>query len=761
MHIESNSFSFIYLRSHKAYDEYRVYKLGRTQNIPKRDDVYKTGEVERGQMIMVFEVSSGEVNKIERELQEEFCNMNVIIDGGREFYMKKIAVLIEPYFQTNGIKYRILEKKEIDGLLRIYRIQKLRSKFKDLNKVMIQKIERKQAYTQAEHIQQAEEQAESLHAEPEQIIPNHHQQYVLDNIVSFYQSNHIGKIIWACGLGKALVSILIAPIINCKTVIIGVPSNYLQKQMKKEILKIYPDHQHHILYVGGNVIGEKEKDPNDEIKKTTKPKIIKTFLKKQNNKCNFIITTYHSCHLLVDDEIQVDFKIGDEAHHLVGIEREEEEGFRSFHKINSNKTLFMTATEKTIICKHRSEREMYSMDNETIFGKTIDTKSVNWAIENKKITDYSVLVLRNSEDDVNNIISRFQINVSNKEIFMSAYMNLKAFERYPNLTHTLLYTNTTADAELAKKYIDDILNMNILTIRSEDVYNKALHSKNSRNLEEEVDKFKRASYGIVSCVYIFGEGFDLPKLNGVCVAGNMQSVIRIVQYLLRPNRLDPGNPNKHAHIIIPYSDTDNWENEDKDNSFEKVRNVVSQLRNVDETIEQKIFVSVLTTKPCVLTEAEERKDQYNETFEFEENGDELTKIKLRLRYSKALGSTFTEEQDEFNYVKSINHSLHISSKREYIRMEHRHSNFIHNAEEYFKAKGVWTNWYDFMGVDTMKFIQSKQDWIKFCKEKNVISLDSYYDCCEIYQELPKEPADFYRDFTNISNEIGFYQKRRR
>jgi predicted helicase len=401
------------------------------------------------------------------------------------------------------------------------------------------------------------------------------------------------------------------------------------------------------------------------------------------------------------------------------------------------------------------------MDDESIFGKTIDTKSVNWAIENKKITDYSVLVLKNTEEEVNNIITRFQINVSNKEIFISAYMTLKSFEKYCNLTHLLLYTNTTEDAELAKKYIDEILNMNVLTIRKEYVYNNALHSKNSRNLEEEVGKFKKSSYGIVSCVYIFGEGFDLPKLNSVCVAGNMQSVIRIVQYLLRPNRLDSRNPNKHAYVIIPYIDTDDWENEDKDNSFEKVRNVVSQLRNVDENIEQKIFVSLLTTKRCVSNENEEIKVQYNETFEFEENGDELTKIKLRLRYSKALGSKFTEEQDEFNYVKSINYSLHISSKREYIRMEHRHSNFIHNAEEYFKAKGVWTNWYDFMGVDTMKFIQSKQDWIKFCKEKNVISLDSYYECCEIYQELPKEPADFYRDFTNISNEIGFYQKRRR
>lgn len=733
--------AYIYVRTHESYDKYDAYKLGRTQNVPERDDTYSTSEIKRGQMISVFEVSLCQVNNIERKLQEEFCNMNVRINAGIEFYKKEMVALIEPYFQKNGIEYRTLEKKEIDGLLRMYRIQKIRKKFEEIHKQLIQNIERKYA-------EQEDTDEEQI------IIPNHHQQYVLDNIVSFYQSNHIGKIVWACGLGKALVSILIAPIINCKTVIIGVPSNYLQKQMKKEILKIYPDTAN-ILYVGG------EKDSTDEIKRTTKPNKIKTFLKNQNNRCKFIITTYHSCRLLVDDEIKVDFKIGDEAHHLVGIEQEEEKGFRSFHKIKSIKSLFMTATEKTIITRNRVEREIYSMDDESIFGKTIDTKSVNWAIENKKITDYSVLVLKNTEEEVNNIITRFQINVSNKEIFISAYMTLKSFEKYCNLTHLLLYTNTTEDAELAKKYIDEILNMNVLTIRKEYVYNNALHSKNSRNLEEEVGKFKKSSYGIVSCVYIFGEGFDLPKLNSVCVAGNMQSVIRIVQYLLRPNRLDSRNPNKHAYVIIPYIDTDDWENEDKDNSFEKVRNVVSQLRNVDENIEQKIFVSLLTTKRCVSNENEEIKVQYNETFEFEENGDELTKIKLRLRYSKALGSKFTEEQDEFNYVKSINYSLHISSKREYIRMEHRHSNFIHNAEEYFKAKGVWTNWYDFMGVDTMKFIQSKQDWIKFCKEKNVISLDSYYECCEIYQELPKEPADFYRDFTNISNEIGFYQKRRR
>ena len=167
---------------------------------------------------------------------------------------------------------------------------------------------------------------------------------------------------------------------------------------------------------------------------------------------------------------------------------------------------------------------------------------------------------------------------------------VKAIEKYNDLTHLLLYTNTTVDAELAKKYIDDILLLNILSIKKETIYNNFLHSKNCNNLDSEVEIFKNMSYGIISCVYIFGEGFDLPKLNGVCIAANMQSETRIVQYLLRPNRLDYQKPNKKAYIVIPYIDSDDWDIENK--SYEKVRNIISQIRNIDENIEQKIFISV-------------------------------------------------------------------------------------------------------------------------------------------------------------------------
>lgn len=199
-------------------------------------------------------------------------------------------------------------------------------------------------------------------------------------------------------------------------------------------------------------------------------------------------------------------------------------------------------------------------------------------------------------------------------------------------------------------------------------------------------------------------------------------------------------------------------------SYEKVRNIVSQMRNVDETIEQKIFVSIGNK------ENKEDKDirqsdveliNFYDDYVCQENC-ELNKLKLRLRYSKALGSKFTEEQDEYNYVRSINFSLNIQSKKEYTDTGRNriHCNFINSPEEYFKSKGVWDNWYDFIGVDTLKFIQSKEEWIKFCKGKNIESLTTYTNYCEEYHVLPKEPAEFYRDFTSIQNELGVKKKRR-
>ena len=63
--------AYIYVRTHESYDKYDAYKLGRTQNVPERDDTYSTSEIKRGQMISVFEVSLCQVNNIERKIYIE------------------------------------------------------------------------------------------------------------------------------------------------------------------------------------------------------------------------------------------------------------------------------------------------------------------------------------------------------------------------------------------------------------------------------------------------------------------------------------------------------------------------------------------------------------------------------------------------------------------------------------------------------------------------------------------------------------------
>lgn len=720
------NYGYIYIRTHKSYDNYNVCKLGKTINLIERNSTYKTGEVECGVFELIIKLSQTKLNIIEKILQIQFKNYHYYLDGGIEFYKKDIIPLVVPYLQTLNLEFTILSTEQITR--KKINIDNLKNVLKHSNNI---------------------------------IIPYKHQIDILLKIEEFYKYNNIGKIIHACGLGKTLTSILIVKKLNCKLVVIGVPSIYLQKQMKNEIIKIFNNYNN-ILYVGG--------ESENNINSTTNIDEINKFINNKNINCKFIITTYSSCHLLSNNTF--DFKIGDEAHHLVGYNNEITKN--SFHKIKSDKTLFMTATEKII----ENKDNIYSMDDKNIFGEVIDYKSINWAIENKKITDYNILILKNNEEEINNIIKNLDLNNSildHKDLFLAAFMSLKSIEKYNqphlhryrplarNLTHILIYTNKTENSELVKKYVDIILDLNIINIDKNIIYNEALHSNNKENvIENEINKFKNASYGIISCVYILSEGFDCPQLNGVVFAENMESEIRIVQSTLRPNRLDRNNPDKKAYIIIPYIDTENFIT--NNDSFDKCRKIIAKIRNEDENIIYKINVLSLNNYNTNNNNNFIKKTNYNYIIE---NSDELNKIILRLRHSKALYSNYTEEQDEFNFIKQLNKELKLNNKEDYcqefVKIYHeKYIEYIKNPEEYFKLKGVWTNWYDFMGIDTSNFIQDKNDWIKFCKENNVKSLTDYNNLCKLNELLlPANPADFYKEFISISIELELDTKRRK
>ena len=119
--------------------------------------------------------------------------------------------------------------------------------------------------------------------------------------------------------------------------------------------------------------------------------------------------------------------------------------------------------------------------------------------------------------------------------------------------------------------------------------------------------------------------------------------------------------------------------------------------------------------------------------------------------------SFVKEKNEYINLKNHNKNFNFISIENYMNSKEINKKYIETPEQYFGH--IWTNWYDFLQIDTSNFIQDKDEWIKFCKEKNVLSVNDYYALCVTYNNLPKEPAEFYKFYTNLGNELDWKYKR--
>ena len=713
---DKNKKGFIYLRDNDWCKENNVLKMGKSESIKDRESGYITAEVRRGKFIKIIELNVNERQLIiiDNLLKDEFEYLNVRYDACTELYKREIENKLEDFFIKRKLSYSIVNESDLKRINRnkslIYNryLTLFRNSFKLLT-----------------------------------ITPKDYQLEVLNKIEDFYNKNKIGKLLWFCGLGKSIMSLLIAKKLKFKKIIIGVSSSYLQLQFKEEVKSVFGNSAK-VIIIGVDNYDNGNSNNND-------------------NDNEIIITTYHSSHLFIKSKF--DFKIGDECHHLVNYDNKNKDTktFIKFHKITATKTLYMTATEKNLFSTNLALLEnSYSMNDEKIFGKLIDEKNAQWAIDNNCITNYLFIIIKNSYNEIEAIKKRLKSNIKNRDLYISAYIALKSLTIKPPMikikdenqkememialppSHLLIYTNTIKDANLVDDYITQIIDAGIIDIVDikENLYHKSLHSGvNARDIKKEIEKFENSKYGIIPCVQIFGEGVNCPKLNSICVACNMISEINMYQKFFRPNRKLKGVLNKIAYYIMPSL---------TEEEFKNTQHIIKQLSFIDKTIEQKIKVLELkeTTKNKMISSIEKKDNN-----ELIENQELLLKIKLGLKHTKTLNSDFTEEQNEYNYIQSINKSLKLESREDYYNSKDSHSNYIEDPFNYFSKKGVWNNWSDYLGYDISILIPTKERWLNFCKEKEIQTVKDYNEAINIYKELPKDPQDFYNDFSNIEYEL--------
>ena len=133
----------IYLRDNAWYKTENVVKMGVSSTVKNRNTTYITGEIERGEYILIVEIPLEKMKILDKCLKMYFKQYHVYKGGGTEFYNRCIIDLIEPYLQQINMEYKILTKEEInvtnrsDRVSNIPNMTKVKQVFNHLN---VQKV---------------------------------------------------------------------------------------------------------------------------------------------------------------------------------------------------------------------------------------------------------------------------------------------------------------------------------------------------------------------------------------------------------------------------------------------------------------------------------------------------------------------------------------------------------------------------------------------------------------------------------------------
>jgi superfamily II DNA or RNA helicase len=751
-------YGYIYIRINKYWDFDNACKLGETFSIPNRNDTYITCEIIKGKFILVIRIDANILIKVEKQLIKHFTKLGYHVheNGGIEFFNKNIIELIIPYFMENNIDHYVLSDEEIEALIR----NKKNNLENDDDVCVDDEITITDTLSSSSN---------NLDNEEEKItfIPRDYQEIIINKSYEYFQQNNKGLLVIPCGVGKTLLSLWIAYKLNSMSIIIGVPNILLLQQWKKTITHLF-NNEYKCFIVCSGV------NKND----------IQNFIENCKHKQQkfIIITTYASSYKLVKiinkinlenennekTKFSFDMLINDECHHLTSTNiniDEETQKYINMLNITTNKQLSLTATTKELLetvntnDNNNNKSKVISNTNIEHFGNIIEKKSLLWAIEKDIVCDYLIQTivtdrhkLNKIADEYNEYNNKFDINnEDDKRLFLSAFASLKSIESN-NSNHILIYSNNINNSKKIIEFIEFFIEHEYFTLRDKPYCNVYHGSMNKPEKKNVLQDFENNRYGIISCVYCLGEGYDFPMLDGVVFSENMTSNIRIVQSALRPCRKYALEPNKVAKIIIPMlndNSSNNWlDNNEPD--YKKIRNIIYELGTEDKTISEKIHVCKIDMdKPKKDNDEkgknDKKKNKANNNIEelnenvFEKYNIELTKeLKLHTISRLDWGISYTKA------IKIIRGcEPKIRNKTEYYALCDKDVRLSKEPEQSFKNQ--FTNWFEYLTLnkDELYNLQEcKKEIKKYIGEHSELKnkqLDLHAIACELFEHDNKFP----------------------
>jgi Type III restriction enzyme, res subunit len=257
----------------------------------------------------------------------------------------------------------------------------------------------------------------------------------------------------------------------------------------------------------------------------------------------------------------------------------------------------------------------------------------------------------------------------------------------------------------------------------------------------DLKTFENTRNSIAYVVAKYSMGYDFKEIDNICFSDYKMSPKDIIQSIGRGTRpdclgLDGRNKNKKLDVLLPvFPDSDDID------KYYRIAEVLAYLVGEVEIPLDKI----------VFTHGNRQgnsKSIYVELVDYDNVESVRSKVFEATRFILN-----REKKITYNYIKEMNKKLHFHSRDDYLHSEERHQCFIKDPETTFKQE--WISWYDFIGLDTSVYLQTKDEFISYCKNNDITSCDEYniHYSLNKNKALPQDPFQMYPNFTNWNDEL--------
>tara|TARA_R110000765_G_scaffold9911_3_gene30871 strand:+ start:61412 stop:66298 length:4887 start_codon:yes stop_codon:yes gene_type:complete len=478
-----------------------------------------------------------------------------------------------------------------------------------------------------------------------------HQRKALELTNAHFKEHDRGKMIMACGTGKTFTALRIAENeTNGKGLILFlVPSIALLGQTLREWFAQSFDQINPICICSDPDISKKKKKGEDAdfystidlaLPASTDIENIKRqfahYKKRVKKGMTVVFSTYQSIEVIanaqqalktnIGDEAIFDLIICDEAHRTTGakLSGEEESAFTKVHNndfIEAKKRLYMTATPRMYDPKAKdkaaqADADLWSMDNIDQYGDEIYRIGFGEAVQKNLLTDYKVLILTLSDQDVPPSVQQMImdeereinaddaskligcINALSKQM-MGDDGSLREVDPAPmkkavafcSRINPTAYSNATASTVIADYFnivSDEYLQALPKNEQDQRIATAAQHIDGTMSAPERDEllawlKEDSKECRVLTNVRCLSEGVDVPSLDAVMFLSARNSEVDVVQSVGRVMRRSEGK--KYGYIIIPVvipSDVEPEHALDDNKRYAVVWTVLNALRAHDD-----------------------------------------------------------------------------------------------------------------------------------------------------------------------------------